>query len=520
MDYLRQKMISCSSSFETFKIPCLFTLASILVVTFFIIRKQRSKTAALNLPPGPWKLPIIGNIHQMVGDQPHRRLRNLAGKYGPDVMSLQLGELSYIVISTPEAAKLVMKTHDLAFASRPYILGPDTLYYGCKEIGFAPYGEHWRQLRKICTLELFSAKRVQSFRHIREEEVSNLVASLTRSADAGEPVNLTQMLFKLSSTVTSRAAFGEVQELNDAFQIVVNNISDAFAGFKISDLYPSFKLLPTLTGYRAKLYKLRKATDSVLEEIIGEHRSRRREGRKDDGEKEDLVDVLLNLQGKEDLGIPITMEVIKAVTLEIFLAGIESSSTVLEWTMSELVKNPRVLQKAQEEVRKMLGDGRKIVDEASLHQLAYSDMVISEVLRLHPPIPLLVPRESREKVELNGYDVPINTKVIVNAWAISRDPRHWVEPEKFYPERFLDCSTDYKGNDFQFIPFGAGRRICPGISFGMAVVKLTLANLLYHFHWELPSETKQEGINMTESFGTSLRRKNALRLIVIPVDAA
>ncbi|CAL1385449.1 unnamed protein product [Linum trigynum] len=512
-------MICCSSSsFEASKIQnCLFTLAAILAVTLFIVRKQRSKTAALNLPPGPWKLPIIGNIHQMVGDQPHRRLRDLARKYGPDVISLQLGELSHIVISTPEAAKLVMKTHDLAFASRPSLLAPDIIYDGSKDIAFAPYGEYWRQMRKICTLELLSAKRVQSFRHIREEEVSNLVASLARSADAGQPVDLTQMLFNLTRTIISRAAFGKVQELNDAFQIVLDNMSDVIAGFRVSDFYPSFKFLPTITGYRAKLHKMHKAADSIFEQVIGDHKSRRSAGRKDDGEKEDLVDVLLNLQEKQDLGIPITMEIIKAVTLELFLAGIDTSLTTLEWTMSEMIKNPRVFQKAQEEVRQVLGERGKDVDETHLHQLKYLDMVISEGLRLHPPIPLLIPRQSREKVELDGYDVPINTKVIVNAWAINRDPRHWVEPDKFYPERFLDCSIDYKGNDFQFVTFGAGRRVCPGISFGMAVVKLTLANLLYHFQWELPFEMKQ-GIDMTESFGTSLKRMNALRLIPISYD--
>ncbi|CAL1352722.1 unnamed protein product [Linum trigynum] len=512
-------MISFSSSFQISNIPCLFTLATILALTFFIIRKQRTKTAASNLPPGPWKLPVIGNLHQMVGDHPHRRLRDLARKYGPDVMQLQLGELPHIVISTPEAAKLVMKTHDLAFASRPSLLVADIIYYGGKDIALAPYGEHWRQMRKICTLELFSAKRVQSFRHIREEEVSNLVAALSRAADAGEPVDLTRMLLTLTSTITSRAAFGRVQELNDAFQMVMDNISDVCAGFKISDLYPSIKLLPVLTGYRAKLVEMRKAADSVLDRIIDEHKSRRRAGRENGGEKEDLVDVLLNCQEEHDLGIPITMEVIKSVTTELFVAGIETSSTAIEWTMSEMLNNPRVFQKAQEEVRQMFGDeGKKDVDEASLHQLTYLDMVISEGLRLHPPIPLLLPRENGEKVELGAYVVPSNTKVIVNAWAINRDPRHWVDPEKFHPERFLDCSTDYKGNDFHFIPFGAGRRVCPGISFGMVVVKLALANLLYRFQWELPFEMKQSGIDMAESFGTSLRMKNALRLIPVLYD--
>ncbi|CAL1352721.1 unnamed protein product [Linum trigynum] len=446
------------SSFEGFNIPCLFTLATILAVTFFITQKQRSsKPAAPNSPPGPWKLPVIGNLHQLAGHQPHRRLRDLAHKYGPDVMHLQLGELPYIVISTPESAKLVMKTHDLAFASRPYLLGPDIVYYGCKDIVFAPYGEYWRQMRKICTLELFSAKRVQSFRRIREEEVSNLVAALSRSAASGEPVDLGPLLHTLTSTVTSRAAFGKVQELSDAFRTVVDNVSDVMSGFKISDLYPSFKLLPVLTGYRAKLEKMREAADSVLDRIIDEHKSRRREGIKSSGdEKEDLVDVLLNLQeNQDDLGVPITTEVLKAVTLELFLAGIETATTVVEWTLSEMMNSPRVLEKAQQEARRVFGDEcRNNFNEESLHRLKYLDMVISESLRLHAPVPLLAPRQNRDrKVELDSYEVPVNTNVIVNVWAIGRDPRYWKEPDTFYPERFMDCSTDYKGNDFQFLPF-------------------------------------------------------------------
>ncbi|CAI0439170.1 unnamed protein product [Linum tenue] len=510
MEYLRQKMISCSPSF--FVIPFLLTFATILVATLFILKQKLSKSAASNLPPGPWKLPIIGNIHQMAGDQPHRRLRDLAGKYGPDVMSLQLGELSYIVISTPEAAKLVMKTHDIAFASRPYLLAADILYDGCKDIAFAPYGEYWRQMRKICTLELFSAKRVQSFHRIREEEVSNLVASLARSAAAGQPVDLTRMLSAATSAITSRAAFGKAQELTDAFMMVVENISDVLAGFTISDLYPSLKFLPSLTGFKAKLEKMHKASDFVLDQIIDEHKSRRKGG---DGGKEDLVDVLLNLQEKQNLGVPITMEVVKAITLEIFLAGIETSTTTIEWTMSEMMNDSRVLQKAQQEVRQIFGgDSKNHFDETGLHRLKYLDMVIDESLRLHPPVPLLAPRENRDQeVGFGSYEVPINTNVIVNAWAINRDSRYWTDAERFFPERFIECTTDYKGNYFQFIPFGAGRRMCPGVSFGLAIVKLILANLLFHFDWTLPDG--QKSVNMTESFGVTLRRQHALHLIPV-----
>ncbi|CAI0433777.1 unnamed protein product [Linum tenue] len=327
-------------------------------------------------------------------------------------------------------------------------------------------------MRKLCTLELFSARRVQSFRRIREEAVANLVASLTAAAAGETSVDLTRMASTVTSAITTRAAFGKAQELTDAanFMVVVDNIS-------------------------------------VLDQIIDEHKSRRTRAAttKDDRHgsyKEDLVDVLLNLQEKQ-------------VDLELFLAGIETSATTIEWTMSEMINNSRVLQMAQEEVRQVYGDdGQNHIDEASLDQLNYLDMVIAESLRLHPPGPLLLPRENgNQKVELSSYEVPINTKVIVNVWAINRDPRYWKEAERFLPERFMDYSIDYKGTDFQFIPFGAGRRMCPGVSFGMAIVKLTLANLLFHFDWVLPAG--QKSIDMTECFGMTLRKQYALHLIPV-----
>ncbi|CAN1329233.1 Cytochrome P450 71D10 [Linum perenne] len=417
-------------------------------------------------------------------------LKDLAAKHGPDVMHIQLGEISQIVISSPEAARQVMKTHDLAFASRPFLLAPYVIYSGFKDIAFAPYGEYWRQMRKLSVLELLSVKRVLSFRRIREEEVSGLVKSLCD----GKLADVSSMVAKVSRSVTSRAEFGKVPELSDAFMMVIDNMSEAFSGFRISDMYPSFGLLPVLTGFKGKLEKMHKASDSILGQIIDDHESKRRtrrvnkDGGDDDGEKEDLVD-------------------------EMYLGGSETSSTVIDWTMSEIINDQRILRTVQEEVRQTFKNTGK-VEEARLDELKYLDMVISESLRLHPPVPLLVPRENTEKVELkDGYEIPAKTKVIVNAWAISRDPRYWADPEKFSPERFADRSADYKGNDFQFIPFGAGRRICPGMSFAMVFVKLTLANLFFHFNWRLPDDME---LDMTEAFGMSLGRKHPLCLIPVP----
>ena len=196
---------------------------------------------------------------------------------------------------------------------------------------------------------------------------------------------------------------------------------------------------------------------------------------------------------------------------DIFAAGSETSSTVLVWAMSELVKNPRVMRKAQEEVRETF-KGQDKLTEGDMVKLRYLHLVIKEALRLHAPVPLLVPRECREACQVMGYDVPRGTKVIVNVWAIARDNEFWHDGEEFRPERFDGSSIDFRGNDFQFTPFGAGRRICPGITLGLANAELLLASLLYHFDWELPDGANSEELDMAEATGITLRRKSTLWL--------
>ncbi|KAI9116414.1 hypothetical protein K1719_012581 [Acacia pycnantha] len=175
--------------------------------------------------------------------------------------------------------------------------------------------------------------------------------------------------------------------------------------------------------------------------------------------------------------------------------------------MSELLKNPKAMKEAQEEVRRVYG-GKGYVDESNLHQLKYLSAVIKETLRLHPPAALLLPRQNNKSCEINGYMIPPKTKIIINAWAIGRDPKNWNDPEMFEPKRFLDTMIDYnfKGSNFEYIPFGAGRRICPGVTFATPVLELLLSSLLYHFDWKLPEGMRLEGFDMDESFGGVVRR--------------
>lgn len=195
------------------------------------------------------------------------------------------------------------------------------------------------------------------------------------------------------------------------------------------------------------------------------------------------------------------------------LGGTETSSTTIEWAMTELIRNPESMKMVQAEIRRVVSDNKGYINETTIENLKYLKAVIKETLRLHPPAPFLIPRECTQTCEINGYTIPVGTQVIVNAWAIGRDPDYWSFSEKFLPDRFLNLSIDYKGFNFEYIPFGSGKRICPGMLFGMAMVELILAQLLYHFDWELPPGTTPESLDMSETFGTTMRRKTHLILI-------
>ncbi|XP_057993159.1 cytochrome P450 71D9-like, partial [Hevea brasiliensis] len=441
-----------------------------------IWRKSKTSNSALNLPPGPRKLPLIGSLHHLAGSVlPHHRLRDLAMKYGP-LTHLQLGELTNIVISSPEIVKQLMKTHDIIFSQRPFIPSANLLSYNSTDMAFSPHGDYWRQLGKICSSELLTASRVRSFRPIREEQTSKFVRFISSSARS--PINFSRMMDSLAYSIISKAAFGKIWKGEEVFLPTIKKLGQAMGDFNLADLYPSINFLQVITGMKPKLKWLRQAVDKILENIMNKHRTRKAEGKfVDAGEEEDLVDVLLNIQDKGDLEFPLTTENIKAVILDIFTAGSDTSSTHVDWAMSEMLKNPRVMIKTQEDVRRIF-DAQGNIDEAGLQEFNYLKLVIKETLRLHPPVPLLAPRECRESCIINGYNIPEKSRVIVNAWTIGRDPNYWSEAERFYPERFLDNSIDYKGTNFEFIPFGVGRSMCPGISFGMANVDLILLSYL------------------------------------------
>ncbi|CAI9094662.1 OLC1v1030440C1 [Oldenlandia corymbosa var. corymbosa] len=488
-----------------------FILLSISVAFILIsLLWKQSKSAQKQVPPSPPKLPFIGHLHHLACAPPHHALRKLSQKYGP-LMHLQLGEIPAIVVSSPRLAKEVMKTQDVVFADRGKFLAGKIMCYNFTDIACAPYGEYWRQMRKICTLELLTAKNVRSYGSIRQEEASNLIRSIEALAGSSTPVNLTEKLAQYTSSMVVRAAFGKVsKDDHNAFLKLIKEALPLSSAFEISDLFPSLKILHPFFSMESRLMKIHRKLDTVMDNIIDQYLNKDLSTSKTCDE--DLLDVLLRVKHSNDLQLSITKDNIKGVMHDMFTGGTETSSSTVEWAMAELIRHPEVMAKLQNEVR-IAFRGKKTIEEADIQELTYLKSVVKETLRLHPPVPLLVPRESREQTEIDGYIFPVKTRVFVNAWAIGRDPESWDDPESFKPERFENSVTDFTGNHFELIPFGAGRRMCPGITFGLSNVYLPLALLLYHFDWKLPNGLNPKDLDMAETVSITASRANQLLLI-------
>ncbi|CAK9166891.1 unnamed protein product [Ilex paraguariensis] len=300
-----------------FQVPSISTLLAFLLFLIVVFRITVKRATANNstpkLPPGPWQLPLIGNMHQLLGSLTHHILRDLAKKYGP-LMHLKLGEVSTVIVSSPEIAKQVMKTHDIIFSNRPYLLASWIISYESTNIVFSPYGDYWRQLRKICIMELLTSRRVQSFRSIREEETLNLIRSI--SSNGITPINLSKKIFSLTYAITARAAFGRNRKEQEAFISLINEAIKLAGGFSLCDMYPSLKFLQVISGMRPRLENIHKRIDEILENIVKEHKEKEKSTKTgEEAAEEDLVDILLKFQKHGDLEIPLTDSNIKAVIL-------------------------------------------------------------------------------------------------------------------------------------------------------------------------------------------------------------
>ncbi|KAH7847192.1 hypothetical protein Vadar_023057 [Vaccinium darrowii] len=435
-------------------------------------------------------------------------------------MFLQLGSIPTLVVSSADAAKEIFKIHDLAVSNRPNLRVLKRLLYDYKDVSMAPYGELWRQLKSIYVLKLLSNKRVQSFRGVREEETALMVQRIRELGSASLPVNLTDMFTELTNGVISRVVLGkkyEEGELGKEFNTLLRDFITLTGILDIGNFVPWLGWVNWVSGVDSKIDRIAEGLDEFLEALVEERLKSNSDGGVDSEGNKNFFNVLLQIYKNNSAGISIDRDCIKAQILIAFAAGTDTTYTFLEWAMSELIRNPLEMRKVQDEVRGILSlTGRTEIFEDDLEKMQYLKAVIKETLRLHPPVPFLIPHEAREDIRVMGYDIAAGTMVLTNAWAIGRDPSTWDEPNEFRPDRFLNSPVDFRGHDFQLIPFGAGRRGCPGISFATVIGELVFANSLHKFDWSLPGGVKREDLDMTESTRGVVHRKFPLIAVASP----
>ncbi|KAL7231876.1 hypothetical protein ACSBR2_009995 [Camellia fascicularis] len=494
--------------FLTSTLYLLLALTSIRALFSFLRGTKRCP----KLPPGPVPLPVIGNLLKL-GDKPHHSLAELAKTHGP-IMSLKLGRVTVVVISSSAMAKEVLQKQDLAFSNRsiPNALHAHEQYK--YSVVWLPVSNRWRSLRKILNSNIFSGNRLDATQELRRRKVAELVEYAQKCSEEGVAVNIGRAGFRTSMNVLSNTIFSEDladprEDTGKEFKELVWNIMVEAGKPNLVDFFPRVaKMDPQ--GIR------RRMTDyfgSVLE-LFGGLIDRRLEVRRfrKSLEENDVIDILLNIS--EENGDEIDRLHIERLCLDLFAAGTETTSSTLEWAMAELLRNPETLKKAKVELEQIVGKGKPI-SEFDIPHLPYLSAIVKETLRMHPAVPFLIPRKVDSEEQVCGYTIPKGTQVLVNAWAIGRDQSIWPNPASFMPERFMDSKIDVRGCDFELIPFGAGRRICPGLPLAIRIIPMMLGSLINLFDWKLQGGIEPKDLDMKEKFGITLQK--AQPLLVVPI---
>ncbi|GER31268.1 cytochrome P450 [Striga asiatica] len=483
----------------------LLLLVSITWIFTVIILNSRARRPS-NYPPGPFPLPIIGNI-LLLGPKPHQSLAKLSREYGP-VMFLKLGIITTVVISSPEAARSVLQKHDLAFSSRKIPIGGETLGHDVFSMVWHPVDEQWRKLRKICREQMFSGARLDSGQGLRREKLGQLHGYVKSCRDSGRAVDVGEAAFTTALNLMSATLFseefagfgsGSSREIRDVVWGVMRSVGRP----NLADFFPVLRRVdPHGIRREAEHYfgRLFEIFDRIIDEKL--------RCRGDNNIKDDLLGALIELHLKDEL----SRDDIKHLLLDLFTAGTDTSSSTVEWAMAELLRNPSKLSTLKDEINDVINGS---VQESDIPRLPYLQAVVKETLRLHPPAPFLVPHKANADVEVNDYIVPKDAQVLVNVWASGRDPNVWPDADVFLPERFLGREVDYRGKDFELIPFGAGRRICPGLPLAHRMIHLMLATLVGGFEWRIEGGVESEVLDMDEKFGLTLQKAVPLR--VVPV---
>ncbi|KAK1430044.1 hypothetical protein QVD17_12516 [Tagetes erecta] len=506
------------------------TIASIFFVTIIVVLLQIFNKKRVNREPpkakGAW--PIIGHLHLLGGSRlTHHVYGDLADKHGP-IFTVKLGVHQTLVVSNAEVAKECYTINDKIFASRPKSMAAEIMGYNYALIGLAPYGDYWRKVRKMITLEVLSQRRVDMLQNVRALE---LKASMKDIYEAwlknkeGEGSNMVKvdmsgwfgnLILNVVLQILTGKRFPHNHKEGIRLQKAVRNFFELLGVFVISDFIPLLKAFD-VGGYKRKMKMAWKEMDDILEGWVKEHKSEKEHlGKQNEGNQVFINAILSILQDASEDDFPgyDHETVIKASCLGILIAGLDSTATTLIWALSLLLNNPDTMKIAQDEIDEHVGRER-LVEQSDTNKLVYLQAVVKETLRLHSPGPLSLPHESMEDCVVSGYHIPKGTRLTINLWKLHRDPNVWPNPLEFKPERFLTSQKDIdlRGNHFELLPFSSGRRICPGMFFALESLPLTLATVLQQFMMTKPSN---EPIDMTESLGHTNTKATPLEILMAP----
>nr|AMZ03393.1 cytochrome P450 CYP76AH11 [Plectranthus barbatus]UPO25014.1 cytochrome P450 CYP76AH11 [synthetic construct] len=482
----------------------------IAVVAVVVVLWSQLKRKGRKLPPGPSPLPIVGNIFQLSGKNINESFAKLSKIYGP-VMSLRLGSLLTVIISSPEMAKEVLTSKD--FANRPLTEAAHAHGHSKFSVGFVPVSDpKWKQMRRVCQEEMFASRILENSQQRRHQKLQELIDHVQESRDAGRAVTIRDPVFATTLNIMSLTLFSAdatefsssaTAELRDIMAGVVSVLGAA----NLADFFPILKYFDPQGMRRKADLHYGRLIDHIKSRM--DKRSELKKANPNHPKHDDFLEKIIDITIQRNYDL--TINEITHLLVDLYLAGSESTVMTIEWTMAELMLRPESLAKLKAELRSVMGERKMIQESDDISRLPYLNGAIKEALRLHPPGPLLFARKSEIDVELSGYFIPKGTQILVNEWGMGRDPSVWPNPECFQPERFLDKNIDYKGQDPQLIPFGAGRRICPGIPIAHRVVHSVVAALVHNFDWEFAPGGSQ--CNNEFFTGAALVREVPLKLI-------
>ncbi|XP_047148080.1 cytochrome P450 82A4-like [Vigna umbellata] len=473
---------------------------------------------------GAW--PIIGHLLLLTRSKaPHKTLGALAEKYGP-IFTIQLGSKKTVVINNWEIAKECFTTNDTVISSRPKLVAVELMGYNTAMFGFAPYGPYWRELRKITSSEIISSRRVDQLQHVRVAELQDSIKELynlwrRQKGESGYAlVELKQWFSHLVFNMILRMVDGKRyfdgensdDEKAQRFVKAVEEFVRLLGLFAVGDAIPWLRWLD-FGGHEKAMKETAEELYSILDEKVEEHRQKKGLGEKVD-EFQDFIDTMISLFDGRTIGGFDGDTLTKSTVLSVISGGTDTTNTTLTWAISLILANSSVLKKVKNELDIQIGK-EKLVSVSDISKLTYLQAIVKETLRLYPAGPLLAPREFTENCTLSGYNIKKGTRLITNAWKIQTDSNVWEDPLEFKPERFLTTHKDVemKGRHFELLPFGSGRRMCPGVSFGLQMVHFVLASFLHSFEILSPSP---DPIDMTETFGLTNTKTTPVEILVKP----